>query len=142
MDPRQHNGPEDAQDYLWLAQDLWMEPSVWEWANNNQDVKDALLQTCNKEGCSNREIKVAEFKRCAACHKVFDLTSRRETFLIPVFHFQARYCSKVCQTADWPIHKEPCKTHKQYKAAVRSFGTGKPNVSSEFTMAAADSGLV
>ncbi|KAF5326334.1 hypothetical protein D9611_000725 [Ephemerocybe angulata] len=38
------NGPEDAIDYLWLTQDLWMENSVWNWVNGNQDAKQATVK--------------------------------------------------------------------------------------------------
>jgi len=68
MHPRPDNGTEDAHDYLWLTQDLWMEPDVWEWVNENPDVKNAVLQYCDK--CFVRETKVAEFKRCSACRIV------------------------------------------------------------------------
>lgn len=64
------NGPEEAQDYLWLTQDLWMEEDVWAWANNNFDAKDKVLKTCSLGTCSKREVRVAEYKRCSACHLV------------------------------------------------------------------------
>ena len=70
MEARTMNGPEDAQDYLWLTQDLWMASDVWNWANENQDVMEAILRTCEATGCEKKEKKVAEFKRCAACHLV------------------------------------------------------------------------
>ncbi|KAG6810499.1 hypothetical protein H0H92_011596 [Tricholoma furcatifolium] len=68
MSVRTYNGPEEAQDYLWFTQDLWMEPDVWNWANGNPYVVDALLQDCKRGECPLREVKVAQFKRCAACH--------------------------------------------------------------------------
>ena len=64
------NGPEEAQDYLWLTQDLWMEDDVWTWANNNPDAKDKVLKTCSLGTCGRREVRVAEYKRCSACHLV------------------------------------------------------------------------
>ena len=70
MDPRSSNGPEEARDYLWLTQDLWMEDTVWSWANNNPDAKNTVLKTCSWRACHVREVRVAEFKRCAACHLV------------------------------------------------------------------------
>ena len=68
MHPRADNGTEDAHDYLWLTQDLWMEPDVWQWVNENPDVKSAILQHCEK--CFVREKRVAEFKQCSACRIV------------------------------------------------------------------------
>ncbi|KAG5635062.1 hypothetical protein H0H81_012558 [Sphagnurus paluster] len=68
MSPRSRNGPEEAHDYLWLTQDLWMYSEVWDWANENPDVLEVLLKKCSREECDVREAKVAQFKRCAACH--------------------------------------------------------------------------
>jgi len=107
MDPRSMNGPEEAHDYLWLTQDLWMEPEVWKWANENPDARNAVLKDCSRKGCPIREEKVAQFKRCSACHLV-------------------RYCSPDCQKTDWSAHKAACKAHKQQKAFLRSWQTGKP----------------
>ena len=67
---RSFNGPEDAQDYLWLTQDLWMEKDIWNWANDNPDVKDAVLKVCSRPECNTREVRVAEYKQCAGCHLV------------------------------------------------------------------------
>ncbi|RDB23903.1 hypothetical protein Hypma_009261 [Hypsizygus marmoreus] len=106
MDPRSLNGPEEAHDYLWLTQDLWMEPDVWKWANENPDARDAVLKVCSRDACPVRETKVAQFKRCSSCHLV-------------------RYCSPACQKQDWATHKPDCKFEKQRKAAVRAFQTGK-----------------
>ena len=55
------NGPEEAQDYLWLTQDLWMENEVWAWANNNPDAKDKVLKICSLGTCGKREARVAEY---------------------------------------------------------------------------------
>jgi len=71
MDPREFNGPEEAHDYLWLSQDPWMEPAVWNWANENPEAKQAVLKTCSRPGCSITETTVTQFKRCAACRQVF-----------------------------------------------------------------------
>jgi hypothetical protein len=64
------NGPEEAHDYLWLTQDLWMKPDVWKWANENPDVKKVVLKSCSRAGCSAAEETVTQFKRCSACHLV------------------------------------------------------------------------
>ncbi|KDR77979.1 hypothetical protein GALMADRAFT_1295800 [Galerina marginata CBS 339.88] len=98
MHPRPDNGPEDAHDYLWLTQDLWMEPDVWQWVNQSQDVKNGILQFCDK--CYKRETTVAEFKRCSACRVV-------------------RYCTPQCQKKDWSTHKPDCKAFLEQKVQHR-----------------------
>lgn len=70
MNARPMNGPEDAQDYLWLTQDLWMELDVWSWADQDADTKASVRRLCCREGCDKVEDKVAQFKRCAACKTV------------------------------------------------------------------------
>ncbi|KAF5329336.1 hypothetical protein D9619_009278 [Psilocybe cf. subviscida] len=106
MMPRSQNGPEEAHDYLWLAQDMWMEPDVWAWANNNPVVKAAVLKDCSRKDCVARETRVAEFKRCGACHTV-------------------SYCSADCQKLDWPHHKTPCKEHKALKDQIKRMTMGR-----------------
>lgn len=64
------NGPEDAQDYLWLTQELWMESDIWNWADRDQETKASVQRLCSREGCQKVETRVAEFKRCAACKTV------------------------------------------------------------------------
>ncbi|KAJ7245319.1 hypothetical protein C8J57DRAFT_761526 [Mycena rebaudengoi] len=84
-DVRINNGAEDAKSYLWRMQDLWMEPDVWNWVDNNPNVKGTALRICS--GCETVEPSVATFKRCADCHLV-------------------SYCNSECQRADWPSHKQ------------------------------------
>ncbi|KAJ6589753.1 hypothetical protein B0H19DRAFT_1104631 [Mycena capillaripes] len=99
------NGSEDAQSYLWRSQELWMLPDVWEWANNNLNVKTSVRRICN--GCEDAESAVAAFKRCAGCHLV-------------------SYCSSECQKADWPAHKQLCRSHQEKKKSIRAFGAPIP----------------
>lgn len=75
--PRSPNSPEEAHDYLWVAQDLWMQEDVWEWADSNPDVKAVILKNCSNEvqGCRVREGDVAQFKRCSACRLVRSLAA-------------------------------------------------------------------
>lgn len=47
-----------------------MDPVVWEWANNDVDVKKALLKGCSNVNCGAVEQSVTQFKRCAACKDV------------------------------------------------------------------------
>ncbi|KAF5326031.1 hypothetical protein D9611_000729 [Ephemerocybe angulata] len=117
--PRTINGPEDAHDYLWLSQDLWMEDSVWEWANNNPDAKQVILKNCSRPGCRVREADIAQFKRCSACHLV-------------------SYCDPQCQRAHWSEHKKACKEHQAIKAATKAFSLGKPVAKDAIIMAATD----
>lgn len=70
MEARTLNGLGDAHDYLWLTQDLWMQNDVWNWANGNQEGKQAVLKICSRSGCENRETEATEFKRCSACKEV------------------------------------------------------------------------
>lgn len=85
--PRSMNGPEEAHDYLWLTQDLWMPSHVWNWANGDEEAKSFVLKTCSRAECNNREARAAEFKRCGGCKEVV-------------------YCGQACQKEDWPAHKK------------------------------------
>lgn len=69
--PRQMNGPEAAQDYLFQAQKLWMESGVWDWARRSSEVQAAVLKKCTYGGCYNVETRPEEYKACAACKKVY-----------------------------------------------------------------------
>ncbi|KAF7368590.1 hypothetical protein MVEN_00182800 [Mycena venus] len=44
------NGPDEAHDYLWIAQDLWMVPDVWDWVNEDSAVRALILQSCGRPG--------------------------------------------------------------------------------------------
>ncbi|THH33773.1 hypothetical protein EUX98_g385 [Antrodiella citrinella] len=105
--PREMNGAEDANDYLWLGQDLWMSPEVWNWASNQKLAVNVLLKQCERHGCGNREKTVAEFKRCAGCHKAW-------------------YCGQDCQKLDWKDHKKPCKADKKIKFLRTAMFAGQP----------------
>ena len=70
MNSRPMNGPEDAQDYLWLTQDLWMESDVWNWADQDAKIKATVQRMCCSDSCGKIETRVAEYKRCAACKTV------------------------------------------------------------------------
>ena len=65
---------------------MWMQDDVWNWVNDNPDVKAHVLKKCSREGCEVLETRVAQFKRCAACHKAW-------------------YCGTACQKKDWETHK-------------------------------------
>ncbi|PSR73677.1 hypothetical protein PHLCEN_2v10596 [Hermanssonia centrifuga] len=83
---RSLNSTEDAHDYLWLCQDSFMEPKIWNWINSNAEVRKCILKKCSRAGCKTQEIEVAQFKRCGSCHQVW-------------------YCSPQCQKDDWKTHK-------------------------------------
>lgn len=105
--PRSLNGPEDAHDYLWLSQDLWMVPEVWNWANSDPGAKESVLKTCSREGCGKRETKATEFKLCSGCRLAF-------------------YCNSTCQKEDWKKHKPACRERQSLKAASRAMFLNKP----------------
>ncbi|KAJ7105501.1 hypothetical protein C8R43DRAFT_1046632 [Mycena crocata] len=102
MHSRGVNGPEEAQDYRWLTQDLWTE--------NRADitVNSELLKLCAQPQCTAAETKPTEFKQCAACHQV-------------------TYCGPTCQRADWKRHKTECRQHTEIKKTIKDFEAGKPN---------------
>ncbi|PIL36807.1 hypothetical protein GSI_00497 [Ganoderma sinense ZZ0214-1] len=104
--PRSLNGPEDAHDYLWLTQDLWMPSHIWNWANNDPEVKACVLKKCARSACNNREVRAAEFKRCGGCKEVV-------------------YCGASCQKEDWPAHKKKCKEHQHHKDFLKALMNGR-----------------
>ncbi|TFK93914.1 hypothetical protein K466DRAFT_580545 [Polyporus arcularius HHB13444] len=104
--PRAPNGPEEAHDYLWLTQNLWMASDVWEWVNNDAGAKSHILKTCSREGCHTREVRAAEFKRCGGCKEVV-------------------YCGAACQKEDWQAHKKSCKEHQKQKEFMRAMMAGR-----------------
>ncbi|KAI0699408.1 hypothetical protein BC835DRAFT_1304485 [Cytidiella melzeri] len=106
--PRQPNSTEAAHDYLWKAQDLWMEEKVWNWADGVPEVKAHVLKECSRAGCSVRERKVAQFKRCGSCHKAW-------------------YCGTACQKEHWKTHKTECQQHTAYKKMYRMITTKETN---------------
>ncbi|KAJ7624460.1 hypothetical protein FB45DRAFT_1086110, partial [Roridomyces roridus] len=87
---RTSNGVEDTRDHLWLAQDLWTKPAVWDWISNDPVVKDAVLCTCSEPSCGRKEERIGQWQKCSGCKLVW-------------------YCSRTCQKMHWPEHKEPCK---------------------------------
>lgn len=137
MNPRQLNGAEDAQDYLWLTQDLWMEPDVWDWADKDADTKKSVRRMCCREGCEKVESSVSEFRRCSACMSVW-------------------YCAPDCQKRDWKTHKPSefdsilsdsylcslyytgCREHNSIKMASKAFAAGKSMPSDAPIVALAD----
>lgn len=68
-----------------------MPSHVWNWANNDPEVKACVLKKCTRSGCNNREVRAAEFKRCGGCKEVV-------------------YCGASCQKEDWPAHKKSMPT--------------------------------
>ncbi|TBU58777.1 hypothetical protein BD310DRAFT_906369 [Dichomitus squalens] len=92
--PRSPNSREEPHDYLWLTQDLWMEPDVWAWATRHPDVKEAALKRCGYAECSNREEAVFTFKCCGGCKEEWN-------------------CSPECRKADWQKHKLECFGYRQ-----------------------------
>ncbi|KAG6334760.1 hypothetical protein ID866_4326 [Astraeus odoratus] len=104
--PRTLNGSEDAQDYLFLTQDVWMADDVWTWANSTAEAKNSVLKPCANSECGAVETKVAQFKRCAACKQV-------------------AYCSQACQKNGWKAHKPRCQEYQQIKSTIRAVYAGR-----------------
>ncbi|KAJ7201991.1 hypothetical protein B0H12DRAFT_1162915 [Mycena haematopus] len=101
------NGPDEAHDYLWVAQDLWMTPDVWDWVNEDPAAA-VILKSCNRPECPVQETEATQFKRCAACRLVF-------------------YCGPSCQKDDWRRHKSECISEVKKKTAIKNVQKGKPN---------------
>ncbi|EIW62110.1 uncharacterized protein TRAVEDRAFT_27483 [Trametes versicolor FP-101664 SS1] len=112
FDPRSFNGQEEAHDYLWLTQDLWMAPDVWAWADSDAEVKSYVLKRCVRAGCDTREVRVAEFKRCGGCKEVV-------------------YCGQACQKEDWKAHKPRCKEHQEQKRFMKAMMNSRTTPLSE-----------
>ncbi|KAJ6623261.1 hypothetical protein B0H10DRAFT_808582 [Mycena sp. CBHHK59/15] len=108
MSARGINSSEEAHDYLWLTQDLWMDPEVWNWVNADPVINSEILKICSHPDCTAQETKATQFKRCAACHQV-------------------TYCGPVCQKADWKRHKLDCLRTKQLKKTIKDFERDKPS---------------
>ncbi|KAL4065599.1 hypothetical protein V8B97DRAFT_1919737 [Scleroderma yunnanense] len=119
MMPRTHNGAEDAQDYLFLTQDVWMKDDVWAWANGTPEAKNNVLKPCANGECGAIETKVAQFKRCGACKQVV-------------------YCSQTCQRGDWKTHKPRCQQRQQIKNTIRAVYSGRPAPEDAIPTASAD----
>ncbi|KAF7297031.1 MYND-type domain-containing protein [Mycena indigotica] len=116
--PRQPNGPEDAQDYRWLAHELWTASAVLNWVKecmkagepaSSKSLSDIVLKRCGNPACNEQEAQVQEFKRCAGCHLI-------------------SYCGSECQKTDWRRHKQACKEREQIKQARKGLMKGKGNV--------------
>ncbi|KAJ7087158.1 hypothetical protein C8R44DRAFT_687388 [Mycena epipterygia] len=120
MTGRMYNGLEEAHDYLWIAQDLWMESDVWDWVNEDPAVADHVLKCCSRLGCPAQETRATEFKRCAACRLVM-------------------YCGSGCQKADWKRHKPECLQQVERKKNFKNAFNNKPTTIPIFTV---DGGFV
>ncbi|KAJ7092307.1 hypothetical protein B0H15DRAFT_169521 [Mycena belliarum] len=108
MLPRGINGPEEAQDYRWLTQDLWTEARVWGWITSDPVINRELLKICSRPDCTAQETRPTQFKQCAACHQV-------------------TYCAQTCQKSDWKRHRAECQEHQRIKKTIKNFDQGKPN---------------
>ncbi|KAJ7666775.1 hypothetical protein DFH06DRAFT_251179 [Mycena polygramma] len=97
---RTHNGLEDIRDHLWLAQDLWMQDDVWNWANSDPVVKAHVLRECSDPTCKKKEELVGQWQKCSGCKKEW-------------------YCSRICQKGNWPAHKQACKKEQNYARSLR-----------------------
>ncbi|KAK7045140.1 hypothetical protein R3P38DRAFT_3433879 [Favolaschia claudopus] len=108
-----YNGAEEAHDYLWIAQDLWMVPEVWDWVNASPGVTSMILKCCSRPECQAQEGSATEFKRCAACQQVV-------------------YCGQSCQKADWKSHKSDCAKQVERNKIVKDVWKRKPTSAQVF----------
>ncbi|KAI0728754.1 hypothetical protein C8Q72DRAFT_875651 [Fomitopsis betulina] len=90
----------EAHDYRWLTQNLWEAQDAWTWADGDE-AKGSVLKSCSRQGCTRREGRLREFKRCSGCK-------------------QTVYCSSECQKDDWRSHKPACKAHKEQMVIRRA----------------------
>jgi hypothetical protein len=72
------NGPDEAYEYLWTAQDLWMAPDVWNWVNEDSAVRALILKSCGRPECAAQETEATQFKRCSGCQLVCYYTHVRK----------------------------------------------------------------
>jgi hypothetical protein len=64
------DGPEDARDHLWLAQDLWMQDDVWRWVDSDPVVKSRVFRECSDPTCKKKEERIGQWQKCSGCKKV------------------------------------------------------------------------
>ncbi|KAJ7232184.1 hypothetical protein B0H12DRAFT_203108 [Mycena haematopus] len=77
-----------------------MQDAVWNWVDQDPFVKERVLRECGNSECTNKEERVGQWQKCAGCK-------------------QEWYCSRNCQKAHWPDHKESCKKAQRYAASLR-----------------------
>ncbi|KAJ7769805.1 hypothetical protein B0H16DRAFT_1516473 [Mycena metata] len=99
-------GADMAHDYLWIAQDLWTAPEVWNWVNEDAAVKALVLRTCARPECAAQEAKATQFKRCSGCQKV-------------------KYCGVSCQKTDWKRHKTDCNQRAELRKMMKNLYKNK-----------------
>ncbi|KAJ7440939.1 hypothetical protein FB451DRAFT_1299348 [Mycena latifolia] len=100
------NGPDDAHDYLWTTQDLWMAPDVWNWVNEDSTVRTLILKSCGRPECAAQETEATQFKRCSGCQLVV-------------------YCGASCQKTDWKRHKADCNQQVEMKKILKNIWKNK-----------------
>ncbi|KAJ7925617.1 hypothetical protein B0H13DRAFT_2569451 [Mycena leptocephala] len=100
------NGTDEAHDYLWTAQDLWMAPDVWNWVNEDSAVRALILKSCGRPECAAQETEATQFKRCSGCQLVV-------------------YCGASCQKTDWKRHKGDCNQRVEIKKILKNIWKNK-----------------
>ncbi|KAJ7929757.1 hypothetical protein B0H13DRAFT_2538817 [Mycena leptocephala] len=97
---RGSDGPEDARDHLWLAQDLWMRDDVWNWVDSDPVVKSRVFRDCSEPTCKKKEERIGQWQKCSGCKKEW-------------------YCSRSCQKGHWPDHRAACKKEQEHARSMR-----------------------
>ncbi|KAJ7880001.1 hypothetical protein B0H14DRAFT_2500435 [Mycena olivaceomarginata] len=100
------NGPDEAYEYLWTAQDLWMAPDVWNWVNEDSAVRALILKSCGRPECAAQETEATQFKRCSGCQLIV-------------------YCGASCQKTDWKSHKADCNQRVEMKKILKNIWKNK-----------------
>ncbi|KAJ6530228.1 hypothetical protein B0H19DRAFT_1192542 [Mycena capillaripes] len=77
-----------------------MQDDVWNWLDSDPFVKAHVLCECGDPTCKKKEERVGQWQKCSGCKKQW-------------------YCSRVCQKAHWPDHKQACKEVQERAHSMR-----------------------
>ncbi|KAI0650064.1 hypothetical protein C8Q79DRAFT_364734 [Trametes meyenii] len=99
---------EEAHNYRWQAQQLWVAEDAWNWISTNHDVQAAVLKTCSRGPCDQQESVPLQFKRCKGCKRTF-------------------YCGRDCQKMDWGWHRLVCNEKRILITAPEPRADGAPS---------------
>ena len=98
------NGTVSADEHARYVQEMEVELAMTDAARAVASAPE-LLRSCALASCGAKEAHVKHFSKCAACKTVV-------------------YCSKTCQTADWPAHKKACKAARKAAEEAKAASAG------------------
>ncbi|KAL0063864.1 hypothetical protein AAF712_009217 [Marasmius tenuissimus] len=107
--PRTFNSSEDAHDYLWLSQNLWMDDGVWYWISENPDARKSVLLD-DARGVYRPPIVAVNAK------------NQTGSGIRRVHHFSIRTLLPAWLTR----FLTDCERIRSFKAIARAVATGKP----------------